>query len=252
MKRIVALTLCIIMVCVSFVSCALKNDPYTVVNTAIKNTNALNDVAATMDIEMEMDLLAIKVSVPLSFDIKIKNAKSENPLMSMELAMEMLGQSIEAQFYTEDGVSYVYLNGEGYQTTDTPKPTSIDLGSVTKELEKELFTDAVLVDEGDGLQSVELIIPEEMFESVYGDFISALNSTTGSEATEFSLSNTKVKIYVKDKYIAKYKMSFDMDMEVEGVKAKTGAEATITFSDPKSEVVITPPEGYKEFPSMNQ
>lgn len=252
MKRIIALTLCIVMVCISFVSCIKKDDPYTVISTATKNTNELDAISGTMDIEMEMDLMGMKITIPLSIDIKAKNAKSETPIMSMEMAMEMLGQSMKAQFYTEDGVSYVCVNGEGYQTTNAPESGSMDLSSVTKELSQELFTDIVLVEESDGSQSVELIIPEETFKSLYGDFVSSLNSTTGSEVADFSLSNTKVKIFVKDQYILKYEMSFDMEMEVEGTSTKTSAKASITFDDPKAEVVITPPEGYKEFPSVDQ
>lgn len=246
----VLLALCVVLMCVSLTAC--KNESaYSVIGSAVEKTQALDSMAAEMKIEMNMAMEGMTMSIPITADMKVKDLQSENPIVSSNISMSMLGQNVEMEMYQEGDWAYIVIDDMKYKTNITEAESeydySDDMNDMLKSLPEELLKDVQVVVNADGSKTVTVSIPDEKFSEIYEDFLEGLDTATGTEGADIKISDAVVTITVAEDYISVYDMKFNMDMEIEGVATATEVKATITYKDLGTEVTVTPPEGYESF-----
>lgn len=215
---------------------------------AIEKTEALNSVSAQMEIEMKMGTEGLSMSIPMTIDLKCKDAKSENPTIWVKMATEMLGQSVEIEVYQEDQWVYMVAGDMKYKTKNEDAAEEFDYSDdILQEIPSQLLEGIQSVKNDNGSETVTIAIPNEMFAEIYEDLIESLNSDDSVELSQIKISDAEVNITMDKGFITKYDMSFVMEMSVESMATKTEAKVSITYDKPGSEVEITPPEGYKDF-----
>lgn len=246
-KRVLSFVVALLVLCSLLTGCGQQSTA-EVLEAALEKTEALDSVSAQMKIEMEMEAEGISMSIPMTIDLKCKNATSENPIIWAKLATEMFGQSVEIEVYQEDQWVYMVAGDMKYKTKSEDATDEFDYSDdILQELPEELLEGVELVKNDDGSQSATVSIPGEMFTEVYGDLVESILSDDSVELSQIKISDAVVKITVDKEYVAAYDLSFVMEMTSDGVEVKTEAKASITFDDPGGAVEITPPEGYKDF-----
>lgn len=256
MKRIISLVLalCVVCMCGVLVSCETEST-FSVISTALDNTQALDYMDATMEMEINMESQGTTMSIPMTADIKANNLKSDNPVMSTEISMSMLGMTVDMKMYQEGEWAYYDALGMKYKTKITEETSeydySDDVDSMVQDLPEELLENIELVKSEDGSVTVTVAVPDEQFADIYDDYIDSLNSTTGYEDGDITITNAKVSITVKDEYLAVYDMSFNMNIDIEGVSSTADVTTKVTYNNPGEKVTVTPPEGYKDYKEMD-
>jgi hypothetical protein len=253
MKKIISICLLVCILCTCLLSaCARAKTPFETVNEAIQKTQALDSMAATMKMEMNMAMEGMTLSIPITAEIKATGLKSETPVISTAMSTSMLGQKMDIDVYQEGTWAYVSMEGFNYKM-DTSKQEaeydfSGDLEDMLQSLPEDLFKEIQLEKHDDGSVSVTIPIPEDVFSQIYGDMIANMNNTAGLDTTlDVKIENAVVKITVANNYISLYEMEFSMTMDVQGITTKTDVTASIEYTNPGAPVTITPPEGYQDF-----
>ena len=256
MKRIISLVLvlCMLFMCGILVSCETQST-FQVISTALDNTQALDYMDATMEMEINMESQGTTMSIPMTADIKANNLKSDNPVMSTEISMSMLGMTVDMKMYQEGEWAYYDALGMKYKTKITEETSEYDytddVDSMVQDLPEELFENIELVKGEDGSLTVTVAIPDEQFADIYDDYIDSLNSTTGYEDGDITVTDAKVSITVKDEYLSVYDMSFNMNIDIAGVSSAAEVTAKVTYNNLGEKVTVTPPDGYKDYEEMD-
>ncbi len=256
MKRIISLVLalCVVCMCGVLVSCETEST-FSVISTALDNTQALDYMDATMEMEINMESQGTTMSIPMTADIKANNLKSDNPVMSTEISMSMLGMTVDMKMYQEGEWAYYDALGMKYKIKVTEETNeydySDDVNFMVKDIPEELLENVELVKSEDGSVTVTVAVPDEQFADIYDDYIDSLNSTTGYEDGDITITNAKVSITVKDEYVSVYDMSFNMNIDIEGVSSAAEVTVKVTYNNPGEKVTVTPPEGYKDYKEMD-
>lgn len=250
-KRILSLALALCMLCALLTACgepAKEKTTAEILSEAVEKTEVLDSVSAQMKIEMEMEAEGISMSIPMSIDLKCKDAKSENPTIWVRLNTELFGQSMEIEVYQEDQWSYMVMGDMKYKSKSEDATDEFDYSDdILKDLPDELLEGVAPVKNEDGSQTITISVPDDKFAEIYNDLIESINTDESVDLSQIKISDAVVKITVNNGYIIVYDMSFVMEMTVEDVTTKTEVKASITYDNPGEPVEITPPEGYKDF-----
>lgn len=253
MKKITSLLMIILALftVLSFASCD-KLSTEEVINGAIENTSKLNEYEADMNMKIDMTMPNVTMSVPMDISMKVKDADKENPIVWALMSMEMMGQEIEMESYMDSEYAYVLSDNEGYKMPIDADENEFDytenLGEMFKELPADLIKDIKLEKNKDGVYTVTVSIPNELFEEAYSDFIDEMNETAlGDVVGEVSISDCVVAVSVKGDYVTNYDISYKMSMTVQGTEVNSTVTGNIEFVNPGEAVTITPPEGYQDF-----
>ena len=253
MKKITSLFMIILALftVLSFASCD-KLSTEEVINGAIENTSKLNEYEADMNMKIDMTMPNVTMSVPMDISMKVKDADKENPIVWALMSMEMMGQEIEMESYMDSEYAYVLSDNEGYKMPIDADENEFDytesLGEMFKELPADLIKDIELEKNKDGVYTVTVSIPNELFKEAYSDFIDEMNETAlGDVVGEVSISDCVVAVSVKGDYVTNYDISYKMSMTVQGTEVNSTVTGTIEFLNPGEAVTITPPEGYQDF-----
>lgn len=252
-KRMVSLLLvvCLMATVVLFTGCESAE---SLVKGAIAKTSMLDSYEAEIEMQLDMEASGMTMSIPMTIGMKVKDAHGDNPIISANTAISMLGQSIEMDVYSDGEWIYLVSEGEGYKVSaengDEYDYTG-DVDDMIQNIPEDLLKDAEIVKNDDGSKSVTVALPDEVFAEVYKEFVDSMNETaTGSEVEDIEISDAVVSITVKDGYISVYDISFEMNMTVVSLETSMDVKATITFKNPGQDVPVTPPDGYKDFEEM--
>ena len=256
MKKIIALICMLIMVatCFAFASCQAL-DTVEVINGAIEKTAKLNEYEAKMNMNVEMTMSSITMSVPVIVDLKVKNATMENPIIYAKMSTEIMEEKMDVELYMEGDYAYITANGKSYKASvddlDDEYDYEDDLKEIIKKLPADLIKDIELKKSEDGSYNVTLNLSEETFNELYSDMIEEMNEIALSDVEgEAGIGNGSVSVTVKDDYVTNYNLSYDMSMELYGMVADATVTASVEFVNPGSSVTITPPEGYESFKEL--
>lgn len=255
-KKIVSMLLivCLLVVGASLTSCQSAN---TLLTKAFEKTDALTEYAAEMKMEMSMEIAGEKIDVPVVIDMKVKDAKSENPVLWAEYSATTAGQETTMEMYKEG--EWIYLASEALgggfkisaEESEGEYDFAKDVDEIVAEIPEELLEDAEVVKNDDGSKSVSVVIPKEKFSEIYGDLLKTVTEMNGGdEDAKASASDITVKVTVDDGYISSYDISFKLSMTLFGQTVESDVTASVTFKNLGEEVTITPPEGYADFKEM--
>ncbi len=256
MKKITSLLLALTMIfsLVMLSSCFMeKETPESLVNGALEKMDKHSAIETNTLMELEMDIMGMSMSIPMDINSKVIDPKSDNPTSLTNLTMSVFGMEVVTETYTEDGWSYVVADGESYKTNNAELEDSLgmgDLASSSEKLDAELFEGVEIIENEDGTKSVELTVPDDVFAELFADAFASVTESLGASA-DAKITNVNLKYTVKDGEIAQMKMSFDIEMTMEGIAVTATADCTIDYVAFDDDVKITPPEGYLDFPELD-
>ena len=252
MKKFLSVILALALVMsVMLVSCK-KETAESLVNGAMEKTNAHDAVEAEMNMELVMSVMGMEMEMPIDMKIQAKDTKSEKPTTYTSMTMSFMGEDVSSEAYVEGDWVYSLTEGEGSKMSREEAEEDIGASAysdILTEFPSEVFEGVEIVKNEDGTKTVEFTLTKEQLGEFYSELVDSFTETAGGdESTEVDISDAKVKITVKSGEIFEFVMSFDMIMSVMGIEAT--AECTIDCDYVKfdDDVVITPPEGYLDFP----
>ena len=247
------LVMCLVLMCGSLTAC--NEDIYSIINDAVEKTDDLDSMDAEMKIQMDIATEGMTLSMPVTVDMKAKGLNSDSPILSSDLSMTMLGQTMEMQMYQEGDWAYLVIDEMKYKTSiaeaESEYDYSDDIDAMLQEIPENLLKDVKAVKNDDGSQTVTINISDKQFAEIYDDFIEDVNSSSGTDVADIKISDAVVSITVADGYISVYDIKFKMEMEIEGMKATADVKASVTYKNPGKDVTVTAPEGYKDFEELD-
>ena len=255
MKRIISVVLAVCMLLSVMVLASCAETPASLINGAMVKMAGLTSVEAKMDAEIKMSMLGIDMTMPIDMYMVLEDAKSENPVSSLNLEMSFMGESVAMDMYMDgQGWAYVTMDGENYKVSleDATGALPIGTDSVTNmitQFPEDLFEGAVIEKNDDGSKSVTLVITAEQYAELFGE---AMDSLSGSLGAAVSVKDVTLEITVKGGYVVEYDIEFDMDMNIEGVTVSASMDMDIDYINPGKAVKVTPPAGYENFPAIDE
>ena len=254
-KRLFSLVLALcLLCCCGMLSGCTEKSAAEVINTAVKNSEALDAIAAEMKLDMHMAMEGITMDIPMTMDIKATDLKKEKPTMYTKMTTSLVGQAVEMEMYQEGDWMYIATDGMNYKMNAAEAAEeydfSDDMDAMVQELPEELLKDVKLTKNEDGSQSVTVSIDGKKFSELYDDYIEDVNASADIEVGTPTIDNAVVTITVKDGYVTVYAMDFDMTVTVEEISSTVKVKATITYKEPGKAVTVTPMEGYQDFEEM--
>ena len=252
--------------CILFVGCdagkpsTTENTPnpqassYEVISTAMENTGKLNAINLEMQMDVSVSLAGQTIDVPMMVVCKAKNVNTDTPIIQANTSASVMGQKSTVEMYQEGNWAYISTQGQNFKMDVSDGNPYDQLGSsqdIMMDLPEELLKGLSMSQNSDGSQSIRITIPNDTFESIYGDMLENINSTTGvGSATSLSIKDATVDITVNKGYVVEYGMNFEMAMTLSGYDANSRVTASVKFIDPGQDVIITPPAGYQSYPVM--
>ena len=257
MKKLLSVLLaaCLLLCSLMFVGCRGKTAAEKL-SEAMAATQAFDSYGASVDMLMDMSMLGVSMEIPMMMDIKIKDAKSENPVMQAVITMEMLGMELEVPMYMENEWVYMSVMGQNYrmkaeEAEDADYAESV--ANIVRDLPSELLEGKEMVQNEDGTETVTVEIPGDIFTELYAELLKSVNeSSAEGDLSTVTVSDAVVSITIKDGLLSVYDIEFVIEMSVEGVTAEVVTKATCTYNSFGEDVVITPPEGYLDYPELSE
>ena len=253
MKKIVALILVLVMCCSVFAACGeekatAKN--YQDFEKAMEKTQALESMSAKLDMDIEIFSEGMSMEVPMNMDIKIKDAKSENPIVYVDLKMSMMGIEMAMEMYQEDGWGYYVSNGEKYKVNlkeQVSAEYTQNLEGLMQKLPEDILKKADIESGKNGSATLTVELGEVDFNNIFGDYMKDIGYGTDGA----TIKGASVTMTAKDGYLTVYEMNMEMEMTIEGVSTQAVAKISAKYDKPGEAVEITPPDGYKDFPETS-
>ena len=253
MKKIVALTLSVLMCCAVLIACGKEEKvakSYQDFEAAMGKTQELDSLSAKLDMDIKIFAEGMSMDVPMDMNIKIKDAKSEDPVVYVDLKMSMMGIEMAMEMYQEDGWGYYVSDGEKYKINLEEQESAEytqNLEDLMQKLPEDIMKKADIESGKDGSATLTVELGEADFNNLFGDYMEGLGY--GTEGA--TIKGASVSMTAKDGYLTVYKMNMEMEMNVEGAVTQASAEITATYDNPGKSVEITPPDGYKDFPEFS-
>ena len=233
---------------------APQKTSFEIIHEALKKTDALDTMNAEMQMDISISMADQTLEMPMSVIYKAKDMNSGSPVIQSQISTSVMGQSTQIDMYQEGNWAYITAQGQNFKadiSAGNPYDQTGSFDNIMMDLPENLLANLPMVQNPDGSQTLTLSIPNEAFAEIYGDMLESINSSTGTgSATSLSIKDATVKITVANGYLAEYSMSFSMDMTVTGVETNSSITAGIIFHNPGQDVVITPPAGYQDYPTM--
>lgn len=271
MKRILSLIL-VLCILLSFAACGKDKEEgsttneltaYELIDSAIKKTQALDSLDMKMIMSMKMTVEGESVEMPVEYYIKAVDIHSKNPRMSMVMNTEIIGMSVDMDFYLEDGYYYVSTMGKNMKMKAEAGDGYDVLGqsnNLMVDLDQKYLKDTKIITNNDGSKTVKLEMDRDAFKNEFKDLLDSTGEDTaellGITEEDISISNAVVEITVdQDGYVDTYDVKFDMNivMDGEGSSNSISVElvAGIDYNNPGQPVTVTAPEGYKNYPEVD-
>ena len=238
-----------------------KSEAYELVNAAMLKTQALDSMDAKMIMNMSIEVDGVSMDIPIEYDIKAVDMQSGSPKMDMVVKMSMMGMSVNADCYVEDGYYYMSIMGQKVKVKAEVGDDYDALGQADDlmvDLDAEYLKDVAIVSGADGKKTVTLTMDVNEFMDEFEDLIDSVgeNASSGSSLEDIDISNISIEVTVdKNGYIDTYKVAFDMAMTVDVMDttstATASAEISIQYRNPGQSVTVTPPADYKSYPELD-
>ena len=269
MKKILSVLLVIAILCSALFMVACNKDGVDesisakeLISDAIEKTQNADSMAGKMTMSMTMSMMGMTIEIPMVIDMKIKNIRSEMPTVYADINIDMsaLGMEQNMVMYMADGWGYYVMDGESYKTyignSDAASGQYIDMAnSMLEEIPDNILEGQKVIKNSDGTRTVRVELSNEEFLALYEDLAESMyGSMMGGMAdiSELNIDDVVITYTVgSDGYLTKCEMSFVMGVNIQGISTNTTVSAVMEYSSfDADDIVITPPEGYQNFPEM--
>ena len=259
MRKTVSLLLVLLLVASAllFASCRKQQPlmPAEKLQRAIDATQACDALDMTTDMTIGVSVTGISMEIPMHMDVKVKGAQSDSPVASVDMSMEMLGMTMDIPMYIEGEWVYTTMLGESYKAKATSDDTDYTqmAQSFVNDLPAELLEGKEMTVNADGSESVTVDVPPESFAQLFTGALQLAGDTAGTsdDAGSATVKEATVTYTLKDGLIRKCDMAFSMTVVEDGVQLEMSVQASCTYNAFGDDVVITPPEGYLDYPEID-
>lgn len=249
MKKIFSAALAVCMILSAVLLTACGETPAQLINGAIEKTAQLESFDILADQNIKMSMMGMEMAMPVKTAVQMKGAEEY-----MDMQITMMGITSTTVEYTDGEWVYINQDGTTYkQKKSDPSMAMFNASSVKTLLQvlpEDLLAACEIVKNEDGSKSVSLQIPAATFVSLYDSMLKNLNQTVASPDEDVTHGDANVTLTVKDGYLVKYEMDYTVTLDMEGQEIGASMKVAVDINNPGQDVVITPPEGYAEFPSM--
>jgi len=209
-----------------------------VVNNAIAKTNELKYISIDINVDMSISSMGMEFDMPMQMQLKADKSNPDNIITDTVTKADFLGMTTETREYTEGNWSYITEDGSSYKMEVEDTETTTDM---TETLPASVFDGKSFTQNADGSLTVEIVVPESEYDSVFGGLVSELASNDGT------VRNVTLKITVNNGYLTVYYIYMEISTEEDGTTATTTMAIDAKYNNPGEAFTITPPEGYQDF-----
>lgn len=263
MKKSIIAIILVLSVVFTFAACGEDKNPgaYELINSAMKKTQALDSLDAKMIIDMSMEMEGFTMDLPVEYDLKAVDVRSDSPKVAMVMKMNVMGMTMDVDCYMEDGYYYMSAMGQKMKIKAEAGDEYDALGQADDlmvDLDEEYLKDVAVISGNDGKKTVKLELDNDAFQEVFDELIDSTggDAASGGNVTSVRIPEAHLEITVdKNGYIDTYKVAFEMEMTIESqgatYDAKVDLDASIAYNNPGQAVTITAPEDYKSYPEVD-
>jgi len=253
MKRIISLLLVLCLAAALFAGCEQVTAAVEIAE-ALDKTQALDSIDAEIVTKVTVSAEGESESMPVTVTMQAEGLQTDSPKVAMQTQTTFLNETITTHMYIEGEWMYCAMGDFKYKISASEAGEEEDYSETTNELmqdiPEELLKNVKLEKQADGSRSVTISIDDEQFAEIYEDIIESTSEDIGGSIDDMLISNAKVTITIKDGYVTKYALKYNMSMNIFGTKVDAEAEVSVTLKNPGSKVTVTPPEGYQDFPDL--
>ena len=266
--RILVLALALSMLLLTFAACGKKETAFSLLSDAIEKMEAQGSMEMNLNMDMEMKLAGVTVEIPMTMHYVVDRLDTEAPRLLMDMTMAMMGQEIDMTVYSEsDGVYYLIYNMMGIEmnmkTSDEEVVGSMGASSANTDMirliPEEYLADTEIVINEKGEKEISISLKPEVFGEIFSDVVESNTANATGDGSVESMEIRSANIvyrFNEEGYFTSGEMSYDMTFKVsaDGVSMDTEATVAATFEylNPGKDVTVTPPEGYLDFPDMDE
>lgn len=265
MKRILSLLLVIFMLfsMLCLASCeeeetsssseesSTQSEQARLLSSAIMKNEELDAYIAKMTIRVDVTIGQMMLTIPMTIDMVVENAKSENPVLSAIMTTTMLGQKQTTKVYNDGSWLYLEKNGEGYKVKPEDAGDEYDyvgdLEDIIKDLPEDALSLAGLKIKDDGTVEIAVALADEQFNQLFADAVATAGGTQ-FDLDGVDLSNGVVKVAIdKEGFIKTYELQFSLEMTVEEQATTANVTAKVEFNGRGEGIKAEPMQGYQAF-----
>ena len=261
MKRIAMLVLSVLLaVTAVFTGCAeTAGDVYRKAEEKMAGYNAIE-----AKIEMKTVITTAELEEPINtemkYTVKTGNMKGDNPVAYADIVMTLLGRDMGITSYAEGDYVYVSLMGEGIKVpADSATASSYSGADVIDgyllDMPDEMLESVELTETEDGASILSFSFDGDEYSEILEGITAGVMSGIASDMEGYELSIGQVSYVMtveKDSDIKKIALTMDMDIGFGGQTMNAEVEAVIEYVAFDDDVKITPPEGYLDFPEVDE
>ncbi|MBQ4097406.1 MAG: hypothetical protein IJC62_04520 [Clostridia bacterium] len=255
MKRIISAALALVLIAstVLFASCESKSAQDTVNESVVKAKTA-DAYEASLSIVVAMHYEGDDDEIwPEEIHVVKKGATGDKPEIVHQRTMYFLGMPFAILTYTDSGEwGYVATVDSTYKTPYEGIAQTID----TKEIDRLLFKfppmvfeNAGIIRNDDGSTTYHLDVEKNLFHELYGKLLDTMKERMEVEDSRLiRISNARVEITLDDGNLRDYDIFFDMASDGKEFPKNASVTVELDYLAFGDDVVLTPPEGYLDFP----
>ncbi len=246
MKRYLTLLMAIVMVfaTLGMTACGEKEKPlYERYTEAMQSLEEMDQVDASLDLTMKMDIMGQSIEMPATVTIKGTGLTGDNPITRMVMTMTAMGETTTEDVYSVGGWDY-YTSADGNYKMPSDEEDDENITELGEELlSEELIAKATVTEKG-GITTVALTLTADEFLKSFRSFA---ESFADSELAADGLSGTKVSLsFNKKNQLTALSLSFKMETSEDGVTMGLGMDLTLTIHK-ASGVTVEAPAGYENY-----
>ena len=247
MKRYLTLLLAFVMVLAAFGMTACETEKekplYERYTEAMQNLEEMDQVDASLDLTMKMDVMGQSIEMPATVTIKGTGLTGDNPITRMVMTMTAMGETTTEDVYSVGGWDY-YTSADGNYKMPSDEEDDENITELGEELLSEELIAKATVTEKDGITTVALALTADEFMK---SFLSFAESFADGELAADGLSGTKVSLsFNKKNQLTALSLSFKMETSEDGVTMGLGMDLTMTIHK-ASGVTVEAPAGYENY-----
>ena len=264
MKRILSLLLVIFMLfsMLCLASCEQENSSSSeesstqseqarLLSSAITKNEELDAYIAKMTIKVDVTIGQMMLTIPMTIDMVVENARSENPVLSAIMTTTVLGQKQTTKLYNDGSWLYLEENGEGYKIKPENAGDEYDyvgnIEDIVKDLPEDALSLAGLNVKNDGTVEIAVALADEQFNQLFADAVATAGGTQFA-LDGVDLSNGKVRVAIdKEGFIKTYELQFLLEMTVEEQVTSANVTAKVEFNGRGEGIKAEPMQGYQAF-----
>lgn len=233
---------------------AVTSEQARLLSSAVEKVENAEKYSARLSVVVNLGMGETTVAIPLTIDMAVKNAKSENPIFYATSKLVLLGQTTKNEVYCDGAWNYISSAQGNYKAKieDSLEYDYVgDIQNVVKELPEDALALAGFKIDKDGTTEISVSLSDALFEQIFKDAIDSVKDVGYEEIGDMKISKGTVKIAIdKTGAIKYYQLNFNLKMTVEEIETSSSVQMKLEFKDFGEITVVNPIEGYESFKEL--